>query len=75
MAELVTMEYKTGESNIAHESGEREVTVRMDNRGRDLTSYLNEAKRRIAQEVRFDAKKFRLEWAGQYREQSIRPWG
>lgn len=69
LSELTQLEYKTGESNIAHEYGEREVTVRMDNRGRDLTSYLNEAKRRIGNEVHFDAKQFRLEWAGQFESQ------
>lgn len=69
LTELAHLEYRTGESNIAHEYGEREVTVRMDNRGRDLTSYLNEAKRRISKEVHFDAKQFRLEWAGQFESQ------
>ena len=69
LAELAHIEYKTGESNIAHEGGERQITVRMDNRGRDLTSYLNEAKNRIANEVTFDAQKFRLEWAGQFESQ------
>lgn len=69
LAELATLEYRTGESNIAHEQGEREVTVRMDNRGRDLTSYLNEAKQKIAEKVQFDKKQFRLEWAGQFQSQ------
>ncbi|MGC1183030.1 efflux RND transporter permease subunit, partial [Legionella sp.] len=69
LSELAKLEYKTGESNIAHESGARQVTVRMENRGRDLTSYLNEAKQRINKEVKFDAKKFRLEWAGQFESQ------
>ncbi len=32
LSELAQLEYKTGESNIAHEYGEREVTVRMDYR-------------------------------------------
>lgn len=69
LSELARIKYKTGESTIAHEMGEREVTVRMDNRGRDLTSYLNEAKRRIAHEVKFDAQQIRLEWAGQFESQ------
>jgi len=69
LSELASIDYKTGESSIAHEMGKREITVRMDNRGRDLTSYLNEAKRRIAEEVKFDAQLFRLEWAGQFESQ------
>lgn len=69
LSELATLNYQSGESNIAHQQGERQVTVRMDNRGRDLTSYLNEAKQRISHEVHFDASRFRLEWAGQFESQ------
>lgn len=69
LSELVSIEYKTGESTISHESGNREITVRMANRGRDLTSYLNEAQRRITNEVHFDAQKFHLKWAGQFESQ------
>lgn len=69
LAELATMEYHSGESNIAHEESQREVTVRIDNRGRDLASYLNEAQARINKEVKFDNKSFRLQWAGQFESQ------
>jgi len=66
LAQLARIEYKTGESTISHERNERQITVRIDNRGRDLTSYLAEAQRRIDAEVKFDAQKHRLEWAGQF---------
>jgi len=69
LAELASIKYKMGESNISHEEGQREVTVRMDNRGRDLTSYLKEAQTRINKEVYFDTSKFHLEWAGQFQSQ------
>ena len=69
LSEIATIQYKTGESNIAHEEGTREVTIRIDNRGRDLTSYLKEAQRRIHNEVRFDSKQYRLQWAGQFESQ------
>jgi cobalt-zinc-cadmium resistance protein CzcA len=69
LSELARIEYKTGESNIAHEESKREITVRMDNRGRDLSSYLNEAKRRIANEVKFDPQKTQFQWAGQFESQ------
>lgn len=69
LSQLATIEYKTGESSISHEKNERQVTVRIDNRGRDLTSYLNEAQRRINHEIKFDSKKVRLEWAGQFESQ------
>ncbi len=69
LSQLVTIEYKTGESNISHEENERLITVRIDNRGRDLSSYLNEAQKRIGAEVKFDAQKYRLQWAGQFESQ------
>jgi len=66
LSQLAHIDYKTGESTISHERSERQITVRVDNRGRDLTSYLAEAQRRIDAEVKFDATKHRLEWAGQF---------
>lgn len=69
LSALATINYQTGESNISHEKGERQLTIRIDNQGRDLNSYWREAQRRIAKEVKFDPKSFRLEWAGQFESQ------
>ncbi len=69
LSELANIEYKTGESNIAHEESKREITIRIDNRGRALSSYLNEAQKRIEQEVKYDHTQFRLQWAGQFESQ------
>ena len=66
LAQLADLRYKTGESTISHELNERQITVRVDNRGRDLTSYLAEAQRRIDAEIKFEPTKHRLEWAGQF---------
>ncbi len=66
LSQLADLRYKTGESTISHELNERQITVRVDNRGRDLTSYLAEAQRRIDAEVKFEPAKHRLEWAGQF---------
>ncbi len=69
LSELANIDYQTGESNIAHENGERQLTIRIDNQGRDLNSYWQEAKQRIAREVKIDPKQNRLEWAGQFESQ------
>lgn len=69
LSEIATIDYKMGESNITHEESERQITVRIDNRGRDLSSYLREAQKRIDKEIKFDNKKFRLQWAGQFESQ------
>lgn len=66
LSQVASIKLQTGESTISHESSERQTTVRIDNRGRDLTSYLAEAQKRIDSEVKFDPQKIRLEWAGQF---------
>jgi cobalt-zinc-cadmium resistance protein CzcA len=57
---------QSGESTIARESGHRQITIRIDNRGRALSQYLADAQKRIDTQVRFDRAKYRLEWAGQF---------
>jgi cobalt-zinc-cadmium resistance protein CzcA len=49
--------------------GQRNLTIRIDNRDRDLTSYLNEAQAKIAAHVHFDPSRIRLEWGGQFENQ------
>lgn len=69
LAQLADISLKTGETMIAHELNRRQITVRVDNRGRDLTSYLNEARERIDKEVKYDHEKIELQWAGQFENQ------
>ena len=57
---------QTGESTIAHEQGQRQITIRIDNRGRALSQYLEDAQHRIDAQVKFDRKRYRTEWAGQF---------
>lgn len=60
---------RTGESTIAHELGRRQLTIRIDNRGRALSQYLADAQRRIDATVHFDRARYQLEWAGQFENQ------
>jgi len=69
LSQLATIRLQTGESTISHETNNRQITVRIDNRGRDLTSYLAEAQQRIDKEVKFNPQQNRLEWAGQFENQ------
>ncbi len=69
LAQVADIRLQTGESTISHEMNERQITVRVDNRDRDLASYLDDARERIAKEVKFDPAKFRLQWAGQFENQ------
>jgi len=69
LSQVADVRLQTGESTISHEMNERQITVRVDNRDRDLASYLVEAQERIGKEVKFDTTKFRLQWAGQFENQ------
>jgi len=54
---------------VTRENGQRNLTIRIDNRDRDLTSYLEEAQKKIDARVRLDRNKIRLEWGGQFENQ------
>jgi len=69
LSQMADIRVQSGESTITRENGQRNLTIRIDNRDRDLTSYLNEAQARIAARVHFDPDKVRLEWGGQFENQ------
>ena len=58
-----------GASSITREMNRRHLTVRLNLRGRDLTSYLEEARARIAKEVSYDHTAFQVRWDGQFENQ------
>ena len=59
----------TGPSMISREMNQRFVTVRMNLRGRDLTSFVNEAQSKIEEQVSYDHSQFHFHWAGQLENQ------
>ncbi|MDE3009742.1 MAG: efflux RND transporter permease subunit [Pseudomonadota bacterium] len=69
LSQLARISLQSGQSTISHELNERQITVRIDNRDRDLMSYLDEAQARIDSEVKYDHQAHRLEWAGQFENQ------
>jgi cobalt-zinc-cadmium resistance protein CzcA len=69
LSQIADVRVRSGESTITRENGQRNLTIRIDNRDRDLTSYLQAAQAQIAQRVRFDHDRIRLEWAGQFENQ------
>ncbi|RDS80249.1 AcrB/AcrD/AcrF family protein [Dyella monticola] len=58
-----------GESTISHEHGQRELTIRIDNRDRALSEYLADAQAQIKAKVHFDEQKYQLEWAGNFQNE------
>ena len=69
LSQLADIRARSGESTVTRENGQRNLTIRIDNRDRDLTSYLEEAQKKIAAQVHFDRNKIRLEWGGQFENQ------
>ena len=66
LSQVAKIEERTAEGTITRENNHRNMTVRIDLAGRDMTSYLDEVKSRIAQSVQFDHSKYRLDYGGQY---------
>jgi heavy metal efflux system protein len=69
LSQIADIRVQSGESTVTRENGQRNLTIRIDNRDRDLTSYLEEAQSRIAARVHFDPAKIHLEWGGQFENQ------
>jgi heavy metal efflux system protein len=69
LSQIAAIRVRSGESTITRENGHRNLTIRIDNRDRDLTSYLEEAQAKIAARVHFDPNRVRLEWGGQFENQ------
>jgi heavy metal efflux system protein len=69
LSQLTDIRVRSGESTVTRENGQRNLTIRIDNRDRDLTTYLAEAQAKIAARVHFDRNKIRLEWGGQFENQ------
>ena len=58
-----------GSSTITREMNHRHLTVRLNLRGRDLSSFLDEARHKIAQRVGYDHTHYQIRWDGQFENQ------
>ena len=70
LSAVARIETSLGASSIMREMGKRYLTVRLNLRGRDLTSFLNEAQGRIAEEIVFDHTENQIRWDGQFANQN-----
>ena len=69
LSTVAKIETSLGASSIAREMNKRHLTVRLNLRGRDLTSFLSEAQARIAQEIAYDHTENQIRWDGQFENQ------
>lgn len=70
LSAVANIETSLGASSIMREMGKRYLTVRLNLRGRDLTSFLNEAQQRIEQEIAYDHTENQIRWDGQFANQT-----
>src|SRR6201995_3390827 len=62
LSQIADIRIRSGESVLTRENGERNLTIRIDNRDQDLTSYLAEAQAKIDRQVKYDHDAIRLVW-------------
>lgn len=66
LGKLARIQEVEGPSTISREWGQRRITVQANVRGRDVGSFVAEAKGRIDREVELPAGRYRIEWGGQF---------
>jgi cobalt-zinc-cadmium resistance protein CzcA len=67
--QVAKISQRNGEGTITRINNRRNLTIRIDLADRDLVSYLDEVKDKIAQSVQFDRSKYQIEYAGQFENQ------
>jgi len=69
LAQLANIRFIEGQTTITHEMNKRQLTVRLNLRGRDLASFTNAAQKIIAKKVHYDHSDYQLTWGGQLQNQ------
>ncbi len=69
LSQVAKIELRSGESTITREMNRRHLTVKVNLRGRDLSSFLKDAQSRIASNVKFDPALYKISWGGQFENQ------
>ena len=69
LSQVSDVSLKSGESTITRETNRRHLTVKLNLRGRDLSSFLKEAHARIASDVQFDPSATEIVWGGLFENQ------
>jgi cobalt-zinc-cadmium resistance protein CzcA len=66
LGRLADVEVAKGPSKVMREAGQRRIVVQCNVRGRDLGSFVAEARQRVAEEVPLPPGRYRVEWGGQF---------
>jgi cobalt-zinc-cadmium resistance protein CzcA len=71
LAQVATITDDPGPAQVSHEDVSRRVTIQANVRGRDLASFVAEARARVGREVRLPPG-YRVEWGGQFEQLEAR---
>ncbi len=70
LSQVTDIRLSTGESTITREMNKRHLTVKLNLRGRDLSSFLKEAQAAIEKKVSYDHNQYQIRWGGQFENQN-----
>jgi cobalt-zinc-cadmium resistance protein CzcA len=66
---VANIELAHGETTISREMGKRHITVKLNLRGSDLSSFLASAHKAISEKVEYDHSTVDIQWGGQFESQ------
>lgn len=69
LAQVADVKLNTGESTITREMNKRHLTIKLNLRDRDLSSFLKEAQNKIEQNIDYDHSQYHIKWSGQFENQ------
>ena len=69
LSQVADIRLSVGESTITREMNKRHLTVKLNLRGRDLSSFLKEAQDAIDKKVVYDKDKYSVKWGGAFENQ------
>lgn len=69
LSQVAQIRMTTGASTITREMNERHLTVRLNLRGVDLTTFLGDANKALDRDLNYDHERVHIKWAGQFENQ------
>ncbi|AYZ34505.1 efflux RND transporter permease subunit [Chryseobacterium indologenes] len=70
LSQVAEVKLSTGESTITREMNKRHLTVKLNLRGTDLSSFLKKAQDQIEKDITYDHEKYQIKWGGQFENQN-----
>ncbi len=69
LSQVADIKLCVGESTITREMNKRHLTVKLNLRGRDLSSFLRDAEKAIDEKVNYNKNKYTVKWGGAFENQ------